>query len=194
MNIKRSLLFGIGALAAASSLPVAGTISSAGAGTTARRFPNFVLRNHRGEPVRFYDDLIRGKRVAINMMYTVCTGICPANTANLRSVREMLGDEVGRSVFMYSLTLRPDQDSPRALAAYVNLYGIQPGWEFLTGKANEMEVLRRSLGFYNTNPVEDADIRQHTGMVLVGNEAKDRWCMVPSLGPAKQIARAINET
>ena len=39
------------------------------------RFPNVVLRTHQGKEVRFYDDLIKGKIVAINFMYVACTGL-----------------------------------------------------------------------------------------------------------------------
>jgi protein SCO1/2 len=37
-------------------------------------FPNFVLRTHEGKPVRFYDDLVKGKTVLINFMMTQCKG------------------------------------------------------------------------------------------------------------------------
>lgn len=38
-------------------------------------FPNTELTTHDGRTVRFYDDLIVGKVVLINFMYTQCTGI-----------------------------------------------------------------------------------------------------------------------
>ena len=41
-------------------------------GAALERFPNVVLETHDGETVRFYDDLIEGKIVAINFMYTSC--------------------------------------------------------------------------------------------------------------------------
>jgi cytochrome oxidase Cu insertion factor (SCO1/SenC/PrrC family) len=36
-------------------------------------FPNMELTTHNGDRVRFYDDLIKGKVVVINFMYTKCT-------------------------------------------------------------------------------------------------------------------------
>jgi len=36
------------------------------------RFPNVTLRTHDGRTVRFYDDLIAGKTVALNFMYATC--------------------------------------------------------------------------------------------------------------------------
>ena len=37
-------------------------------------FPDTRLTTHEGEEVRFYEDLVKGKVVMINLMYTTCTG------------------------------------------------------------------------------------------------------------------------
>jgi protein SCO1/2 len=39
------------------------------------RLPNIALQTHEGRRVRFYDDLVRGRVVLINFIYTKCTGI-----------------------------------------------------------------------------------------------------------------------
>jgi len=38
-------------------------------------FPNVELTTSDGRKVRFFDDLVRGKKVLINFMYTQCDGI-----------------------------------------------------------------------------------------------------------------------
>src|ERR1043165_874415 len=81
----------------------------------ARYFPNFELTTHQGRKVRFYDDLIKDKIVVINFMYAQCEGICPGITANLLRVQKILGDRIGRDIFMYSITLKPEEDSPKDL-------------------------------------------------------------------------------
>jgi protein SCO1/2 len=153
--------------------------------------PNPVLYDQTGKPVRFYTDLLEGKVVVINMMYTVCTRICPVNTARLREVQQELGDRVGRDVHIYSLTLRPELDSSAALAEYAKLYDTGPGWSFLTGKQGDIDLVRRKLGFYDTDPVADADIANHTGALRIGNVARDRWMMMPNKAPTAQIVKAI---
>ena len=74
----------------------------------ANYFPNSIVQMHDGRKLRFYDDVVRGKVVVFNMMYAVCTGICPGNTANLREVQARLGDRLGKDVFMVSMTLQPE--------------------------------------------------------------------------------------
>jgi protein SCO1/2 len=141
--------------------------------------------------VKFYDDLLKGKLVVINMMYTSCAGICPANTASMKAVQQALGARVGRDVFMYSLSLRPEFDSPQALRDYVKLYDIGPGWTFLTGVPAEVDAIRRKLGFYDSDPVADADLSRHTGMVRIGNLRASRWSMVPALASTRVLVASI---
>jgi protein SCO1/2 len=160
-------------------------------GPRANYFPNALLQTHDGKTVRFYEDLVQGKTVVFSMMYTVCANICPPTTANLVNVQEALGGRLGKDIFMYSLSLRPEFDTPAALRDYMKQYNIAPGWTFLTGKPSDMEIIRRKLGFYDIDPALDADLTAHTGMVRFGDERRDRWSMMPALSSAKQIATNI---
>lgn len=155
--------------------------------------PNVLLQTHEGRDVHFYNDLVKGRLVVLNMMYANCANICPPNTASLMRVQEALGGRVGRDVFMYSLTLQPAIDKPADLRRYMDKYGVGSGWTFLTGEPRNVELLRLRLGFYNVDPVADADLKQHTGMVRIGHEGRDRWSMVPAQAPTAQIVTSIRE-
>jgi protein SCO1 len=193
-NSKRDWLKWLGGAALAPVLASTSAVRTAHAGPRADYFPNSLVQTHDGKSLRFYDDLVQGKVVVFNMMYAVCTGICPGNTANLRVVQQALGQRLGKDIHMVSMTLQPQFDTPRALKDYVKRYDIGPGWTFITGKPAEMELIRRKLGFYNDNPALDADLANHTGMVRIGNEKFDRWFMMPALAKPAQIARAILQT
>ncbi len=157
-----------------------------------RHFPNVPLRTHDGRDVRFYDDLVKDKIVAVNFMYTRCEdGKCPLIMANLARVQRILRDRVGRDIFMYSITLKPEQDTPAVLVRYAQALGTGPGWSLLTGKPEDIELLRRRLGFVQLDPVEDADKSNHIGGVRYGNEALRWWGMVPGLANPEWIARTI---
>ncbi len=197
MNTRRKLLMGMGAAATLGllaapklNLPTQFPYLEDVAGDD--RFPNTLLTTHQGKTVKFYDDLIRDKVVAINMMYTECKGICPGTTANLRQVQKLFGDRLGRDVFMYSISLLPEHDTPERLNAYVDRHRIAPGWVFLTGAANDIEQLRYRLGYYDRDPVIDANKSSHTGMIRIGNDKYDRWTMSPALAEPKQILATIN--
>ena len=155
-------------------------------------FSNLALITHEGKKVRFYDDLIRDRIVTFNMMYVRCEDTCPLTTANLVRVQKLLGERVGREVFMYSLTLQPHVDKPADLRKYVETMGVQPGWLFLTAAPEDMRRVRTRLGFTDPNPKVDRRISSHTGMLRIGNDAYDRWGMAPALTTPEQIVSTIN--
>src|SRR6478672_10173788 len=89
-----------------------------------RSFPNVTLTTHEGKKVKFYDDLLKDKIVIINFMYVKCEGTCPGTTANLVKVQKLLGNRVGKDIFMYSITLKPEEDTAQDLAAYAKAYKV----------------------------------------------------------------------
>ena len=156
-----------------------------------RSFPNVTLTTHEGKKVRFYDDLLKDKIVIINFMYVKCQGTCPGTTANLVKVQKLLGNRVGKDIFMYSITLKPEEDTPEKLAAYAKAYKTGPGWQFLTGDPKDVELLRQKLGFIDRDPVRDANKSNHIGMLRWGNEPHTLWAGCPALLPPSKIVKEI---
>jgi protein SCO1 len=192
---RRATLGGLGAglvAAAGSALAAAPLPAVVERDPRAQRFPDVRLITHEGRPVRFYSDLVRNRIVLVNMSYTVCNNICPTVTRNLLRVQQALGDRVGRDIHMITLSVLPEQDTPAELAHYVALHGVRPGWTFLTGRREDLTRVRVSLGFYDRDPDVDADRAQHTGMVRIGNDRLDRWCMTPAQAEPHLIVEAVN--
>ena len=156
-----------------------------------RHLPNVLLTTHEGKKVRFYDDLIKDKIVVLNFMYATCEGVCPRITSNLQQVQKLLGDRVGRDIFFYSITLKPEKDTPQVLKKHVAMHKIRPGWLFLTGAPADIELLRRKLGFTDPDPVRDRDTANHIGNVRYGNEALMLWAAAPGQSKASAIAESI---
>lgn len=156
-----------------------------------RHFPDIVLRTHENREVRLYEDLIKDKFVTFNFMYTNCESTCPLTTHNLVRVQKLLKDRVGRDLFMYSITLDPENDSPEALARYAKRHGAGPGWIFLRAEPGDTPTLRRKLGFYDRNPEVDGKWSTHTAMVRFGNEPRQLWAATSGLVAPDAIARAI---
>ena len=156
-----------------------------------RSFPNVTLTTHEGRKVKFYDDLLKDKIVLINFMYVKCEGICPGTTANLVKVQKLLGDRVGKDIFMYSITLKPEEDTPQKLAAYARAYKVGPGWQFLTGEPKDVELLRQKLGFIDRDPGRDVNKSNHIGMLRWGNEPHTLWAGCPALLAPTKIVKEI---
>ena len=124
-------------------------------------------------PVHFYDDLVKGKIVAISLIYTTCKYACPLETARLAQVAKLLGDRMGRDVFFYSITIDPEHDTPQVLKEYAEKFHAGKGWTFLTGKAEDIEQISKKLGLYSEPNPRNPD--GHTPMLLIGNEATGQW-------------------
>jgi protein SCO1 len=154
--------------------------------------PDVTLITQDGKRVRFYDDLIKDKIVTINFFFAHCEEICPLVTANLVKVQRLLGDRVGRDIFMNSITLKPEEDTPQELRKFMAKFNARPeGWTFLTGNSADIELVRKGLGFTYPEPAIDKDKTQHIGNVRYGNEPLMLWAACPGMANASFIAESI---
>ena len=151
-------------------------------------FPDVQLTTQDGARVRFYD-LIKGKTVAIELIYTSCRFACPLETARLAQVQRLLGDRMGRDVFFYSISIDPEHDTPAVLKAFAETFHAGPGWTFLTGQRADIERLARKLGLYSTPNPEDKD--GHVPALLIGNEATGDWMRASALDNPNMTATMI---
>ena len=172
--------------------PKPGCTTPAHEGPRAGFFPNFVVMDQDGTKARFYEDLVRGKIVLFNFFYADCEARCPLYTANLVKVHALLGNRVGRDIFMYSITLDPVHDRPRVLKEYMRMHGVQPGWTFLTGRPAEIEELRKRLGFTDIDPAVDKEKSEHLGIIRYGNEKLDRWAACPAATRPEMIVEFLS--
>jgi len=135
-------------------------------------FPNIELTTHEGKRVHFFDDLVKDKVVLINFIYTSCPDSCPLETARLAEVQDILGERVGRDVFMYSISIDPAHDTPEVLARYAERFQVKPGWLFLTGKETDVALLRQKLGLLGS---DEAELKNHSLSLVIGNQSTGRW-------------------
>jgi protein SCO1 len=142
-------------------------------------FPDVELVSHQGKGVRFYSDLIKGKVVLINFIYTSCPDECALETARLREVQRILGDRVGRDVFIYSITIDPAHDTPTVLRQYAEKFEAGPGWLFLTGKDADITQLRKKFGLYS-DPDQGGKLENHNLSLIMGNQSTGQWMKISS--------------
>jgi len=157
-----------------------------------RYFPDVVLTTQENKQVHLYDDLVKDKVMVINFMYASCDRICPRVTQNLVKAQRLLGKRMGRDIFFYSFTLDPKHDTPEALKDYAAMHHVGPGWLFLTGTSEEMEMLRRRLGFTDPDPERDKDRENHIGNVRYGNEARELWGACPGMSRPEFIVESLS--
>src|SRR2546425_880996 len=168
------------------------SIGPTGAGSPwgADYFPNVPLITQDGATVHLYDDLLKGKKVAINLISTSCKDECPLETARLVQVQQLLGDRVGKDLFFYSISIDPERDTPAVLKAYAEKFGVGPGWLFLTGKEDDIKLVAKKLGLSRRSDVLTRD--GHRPSLMIGDEAGGQWMRNSAVDNPRFLATTIS--
>jgi protein SCO1/2 len=145
--------------------------------------PDVPLVDQDGKPVRFYTDLVKGRVVAINFVFTTCTTICPPMGANFARLEKLVA---GRDVHLISVSIDPAADTPGRLKEWSRKFGAGPGWTLVTGDRDEVIRLLKALGVYT------ASITDHSPLVLLGNEPAHRWTRAYGLAAPAKLAELID--
>jgi protein SCO1 len=151
---------------------------------SATKIPHARVLDQNGKQLDFYDDLIKGKSVAINFVFTTCTAICPPLTATFRRVQQEARTR-GLDVQLISISVDPTVDTPERLQDFAKKFKAEPGWTFVTGAKAEIDSLLQALG------VAVVSKNDHTPMVLIGNEVSDQWTRAYGLSSPKTIVDLI---
>ena len=148
-------------------------------------FTDVELLNQNGEKVRFYSDVLKGKTVVVNAFFTTCTSVCPPMNRNMEKIQEVLGDRVGRDVFLVSITVDPEVDTPARLKDYAQKFHARAGWVFLTGTKENLNQALYKLGQYVENK-ED-----HKTIFIIGNEPTGLWKKAFGMANAGELVQVV---
>lgn len=153
----------------------------------AKYFGDVELLDQDGRTVRFYSDVLKGKTVVINALFTTCTNVCPPISRNFERIQEALGPRLGKDVFLVSITVDPETDTPAKLKEYAERFHARKGWSFLTGKKENLDSALYKLGQY----VEEKT--QHKTVIIIGNEATGLWKKAFGLARADELIKLVEE-
>lgn len=142
------------------------------------------VKNQQGHYLNFFQDLIKGKTVAINLIFTACTSSCPLSAAIFRQVQKKLGTQ---KVELITITVDPANDTPERLLNFSKKFKAEPGWVFITGEQTVISGLLKKLGVYT------ADRNEHSNMVIIGNEAQHRWTRLYGFPQADEIITTLKD-
>ena len=146
-------------------------------------FTDLPVVDQNGRELRFYSDVLRGRTVLIDFIYTSCEDACPLATAKLNELRKTLGERFGEDVFFISFTVDPERDTPNHMKAFAAERDADvPGWLWLTGKPEDVNTIIKRFGQYTS------DIESHTAMMVAGNVPNQHWTKIPPMADSSQIA------
>lgn len=151
---------------------------------SSKRIPDAQVYDQNGKQLNFYSDLIKGKTVAINFVFTTCTAICPSLTATFRRVQQDATAR-GLDVQLISISVDPTTDTPERLHDYAEKFKTAPGWTFVTGDKTRIDSVLQALG------AAVSDKNDHTPMILIGNDDSDSWTRAYGLTSPTRIVDII---
>jgi len=149
-------------------------------------FGDVKLIDQDGRERRFYTDLLQGKTVIINPMFTTCTGACPVMSGAVEKIQAHLGDRVGRDVRLISISVDPVHDTPARMKEYAARFHARAGWVFLTGSKENVEAVLRKLGQWVDEPAA------HQTLLLIGNDRTGLWKKALALAPVEQLLPIVD--
>src|SRR5215510_8168878 len=151
---------------------------------TSNKIPNTPIYDQNGNQLKFYNDLVKDKVVAINFIFTTCTASCPPLTATFRRVQQT-ASERGLDIKLISVSVDPTVDTPERLHDFAEKFNAAPGWTFVTGDKSEIDSLLNALGTAVANK------NDHTPMIMIGNDAVDYWTRAYGLSSPSQLVELI---
>jgi protein SCO1 len=166
--------------------PAAESESKSSEAFSSMKIPNAQVVDQNGTRLNFYSDLIKGKTVAINFVFTTCTTICPPLTATFRRVQQEAATR-GLAVQLISISVDPTTDTPERLRDFAAKFKAEPGWTFVTGDKGEIDSVLKALGAAVSNK------NDHTPMVLIGNDTSDYWTRTYGLTSPAKIVEIIDD-
>lgn len=153
----------------------------------AKYFTDVELLDQDGRTLKFYSDVLKGKTVVINVLFTTCTNVCPPISRNFERIQEALGERLGKDVFLVSITVDPETDTPAKLKDYAQRFHARKGWSFLTGRKENIDAALYKLGQY----VEERS--QHKTVIIIGNESTGLWKKAFGLAAAEDLIALVEE-
>ena len=109
--------------------------------------PDVTLINQDGKKVRLASLLNSGQPVVVDFIYGTCTTICPVLSAGFANLQNKLGP-ASQNVRLISITIDPENDSPKILKDYLKRYRAKPGWDFLTGSRADIDAVMKGFNAY----------------------------------------------
>ncbi|AOE87551.1 SCO family protein [Pseudomonas sp. TCU-HL1] len=172
--------------AAPSSAPAAQPLAAGGTRDAQTYFTDSLLRDQNGQEVRFYSDVLKGRMVMLNVIFTHCNDACPLITRKLKEVREAMGEEMAKQVYFISLSSDAENDTPEVLKAFAAKHGVDsPNWIFLTGDKASMDLVLARLGQLG----ESAEA--HSTLLIAGDVPNKRWSKIRPDAPVAAIAQRL---
>jgi protein SCO1 len=162
------------------------------AGTTYKRsietyaIPDVVLINQNGNKVKFKDLMQSNKPVVVDFIFGTCTTICPVLSAGFVNLQNKIGPD-SQKVHLISISIDPENDTPKVLKEYLKRYQAKPGWDFFTGSRRDIDSVMRAFDAYIPNKMS------HYPLTLIRSPADGKWIRIFGLMSSMEFLKEFQK-
>lgn len=149
--------------------------------------PDLILTDAYDRPVRLRELLAGHDPVMMNFIFTSCAAICPVMTKIFSDVPGKLGGEA-KHLRMVSISIDPENDTPRKLNAYAKSYHAGVRWEFLTGRTEDIKAVQLAFDNYR------GDKMSHEPLTLMRPAPGKPWVRIDGFASPDQLVREYRMT
>jgi protein SCO1/2 len=142
--------------------------------TVTVKIPDVTLIDQDAQLVTLRE-LVEGKEVVmVDFIFGTCTTICPILSAGYSNLQRRMGSGPGGPTLL-SISIDPEHDGPEVLTKYLKRYRAQPGWFFLTGDRDDIDLVMRAFGAYVP------DKMSHQPVTFIKTAQPGKWVKIDGL-------------
>lgn len=143
--------------------------------------PAVKLVDVNGKPVALRELLDGRTAVMVNFIFTTCTTICPVMTSTFHQVQEKLGKD-RNDVRMVSISIDPENDTPRKMREYAAKHNAGSQWLFLTGTLESSIQVQKALGVFAGEKMNHKPVT-----LMKARGAESQWVRLEGLADADKV-------
>ena len=130
--------------------------------------PDIQLVRDDGKRVSLPAEMNDGRAVVLNFIFTTCSSFCPLSSQTFSELQDALGGDI-KHVHLMSISIDPEQDTPKRLREYAHKFGAGPQWQHYTGTLPASLTAQRAFGAYR------GDKMSHSPLTLMRAADGKTW-------------------
>jgi protein SCO1/2 len=130
--------------------------------------PVVTLINQDGKKVQLKSLMDSELPVIVDFIFGTCTTICPILSAGYVNLQQKMGADSNK-VHLISISIDPENDTPKVMKEYLKRYRAKPGWDFLTGSRKDIDAVMRAFNAYIPNKMS------HYALTFIRSPKDDKW-------------------
>jgi protein SCO1/2 len=146
------------------------------------RVPDVTLVNQDGKRINLKSFLDGDKPVILDFIYGTCTTICPVLSIGFSHFQKKLGPDAEK-VRLVSISIDPDNDTPLVMKEYLQRYGARDGWDFFTGKREDIIRVMKAFDAYVVNKMN------HYPLTILHGPKDEDWIRINELLATSELMR-----